>query len=268
MTRAHTAERPVPHGIILEDYTDDEELGLLRSGKEADVHLIRRSGPAGACLLAAKRYRPAAERGFKNDMAYRAHRRIDGLVRDGTRRRRPKQGRGLQVAMDKRTEFGRRKLEERWIQAEWDSLDALWQAGAPVPYPVDRLDNGFLMEFVGDAEQAAPRLVDARVAAVELPPLYEQVRAALRTFVGAGLVHADLSPYNTLLWEGRIWIIDVPQAVELLTNEDAMDFLHRDVCNIVAWFRRRGMDVDPEDLFAELANAAFDVRMEDLYRAR
>ena len=65
-----------------------------------------------------------------------------------------------------------------------------------------------------------------------------------------------------------MWIIDVPQAVELLTNEGAMDFLHRDVTNITTWFVRRGLDLDPEDLFAELANLAFDVRMSDLYRAR
>jgi RIO kinase 1 len=268
MSHADIVERPLPPGIILENYTEDAEIGLLKSGKEADVFLVERSGPAGSCLLAAKRYRPAEQRGFRNDAAYRSDRRIDGLVRDGARRRRPKGGRGVQLAMDKRTEFGRSVLAKSWIQAEWDSLDALWQAGVPVPYPVAHLDDGILMEYVGDAEQAAPRLVDARVPAAALPPLYEQLRAAMRSIVEAGLVHADLSPYNTLVWHDRLWIIDVPQTVGLLTNEDAMDFLHRDVFNMVAWFNRRGLDLDPEDLFVELVNLAFEVRMEDLFRAR
>jgi RIO kinase 1 len=30
------------------------------------------------------------------------------------------------------------------------------------------------------------------------------------------------------------------------------DFLHRDAVNVCAWFERRGLDVDAEDLFADL----------------
>ena len=94
MTRIDEHARPVPAGIITEDYTEDEEIGLLKSGKEADVFLIRRHGRERSCLLAAKRYRPVEQRAFRNDAIYRAHRRIDGLVRDGDRLRRPKAGRG------------------------------------------------------------------------------------------------------------------------------------------------------------------------------
>ena len=44
-------------------------------------------------------------------------------------------------------------------------------------------------------------------------------------------MHADLSAYNLLWWEGRLVAIDLPQAVELTTNTDAYDLLHRDVAN-------------------------------------
>ena len=260
--------RPLPPGLITENYIEDVELTRLKSGKEADVFVVERRGPAGSCLLAAKRYRPAEHRAFKNDAAYRSHRRIDGFVRDTDGMRRRKQGRSLQLAMDKKTSYGRQKLEERWIQAEFDMLTRVWEAGAPVPYPVERLSDGLLMEYVGDYEQAAPRLVDARPSREDLADLYEQTTEALRGFVRAGVVHADLSPYNMLVWEGRIWVIDLPQAVTLLENSSATDFMHRDVFNVGAWFQRRGLDIDPEDLFVTLVNEAFDLSMKDLFRAQ
>lgn len=260
--------RPLPPGMILENYTEEIEVGRLKSGKEADVFVVERRGPAGSCLLAAKRYRPVEHRAFRNDAAYSAHRRIDGLVRDTDGRRRPKGGRGMQRAMDKRTAFGREVLSQRWIQEEFDVLTTLWEAGAPVPYPVERLSDGVLMEYVGDEEQAAPRLVYVRPDPGELADFWQQMAEALRTFVRAGIVHADLSPYNVLVWEGALWVIDLPQAMPLLVRDDAMDFLHRDVVNVGTWFARRGLDVDPEELFVDLVNEAFDLSMQDLFRAR
>jgi len=260
--------RPLPPGIILENFVEDVEVGRLKSGKEADVYVVQRIGPAGECLLAAKRYKPLAQRAFRNDAAYTAHRRIDGFVRDIGGWRRPKQGRGTQRAMDKKSAYGKEVLEERWIQTEFEMLTKAWEAGAPVPYPVERLSDGVLMEYVGDVDRAAPRLVDARPPTDQLPDLYRQVGDAMRRFVQAGVVHADLSPYNILLWHGQIWIIDLPQAVPFLGVDAATDFLHRDVINVGEWFVRRGLEIDPEDLFAELVSEAFELTMKDLFQAR
>jgi RIO kinase 1 len=253
--------------MITEDYTEDEEIGLLKSGKEAEVYLFRRHGRDRSCLLAGKRYRPVDQRAFRNDAIYRAHRRIDGLVRDGDRLRRPKAGRSTQLAMDKRTDYGMKVLAERWIDAEYETLTTLWNAGAPVPYPAGRLDDGILMEFVGDEDYAAPRLVDARIDRAALPALFEQLRVAMRTFVAAGIVHADLSPYNTLLWNGELWIIDLPQAVTVLDNAAATDLLHHDVTTMCAWFTRKGLDVDAEQLFVDLVIEMSDLQMRDLFHA-
>jgi RIO kinase 1 len=267
MTRTEDG-RPVPSHIITEDYTHDEEIGLLKSGKEADVYLVRRYGRDRSCLLAAKRYRPVEQRAFRNDAIYTAHRRIDGLVRDGDRLRRPKAGRSTQLAMDRRTAYGRKVLAEGWIEAEYGTLRTLWAAGAPVPFPVQRLDDGMLMEFVGDDEQAAPRLVDTRVPAQELAGLFEQIREALLVFTRAGVVHGDLSPYNILVWDGRIWVIDLPQAVAILATEAATDLLHRDVMNVAAWFARKGAAVEADDVFVQMVNEMFDLQMSDMFKAR
>jgi RIO kinase 1 len=73
----------------------------------------------------------------------------------------------------------------------------------------------------------------------------------------AGLVHGDLSPYNTLAAGDRLVIIDLPQMVDLVGNPRGMDFLLRDCANMCAWFRSRGLEVDEQELFGELMAHAF-----------
>ena len=265
MTRIYESARPAPAHIPIDEYEADIELGLLKTGKEADVYLVERTSPAGSCLLAAKRYRPPEHRGFKNDAAYRAHRRVTGMVRDRGDRRMSVAGRNLQKAMDQRSSYGRKAIADQWISTELEMLERLYNAGAPVPYPVMRLEDGILMEYVGDEETAAPRLAQAQLDRSEIPGLFDQAREALRAFARAGIVHADLSAYNTLVWEGRLWVIDLPQAVPFLASNDATEFLHRDVMNLCSWFVRKGMDLDPEEVFVEVVNELFDYQMEDLF---
>jgi RIO kinase 1 len=52
--------------VVTELAATDTEPGVLESGKETDVHLLRRGLPDGSreCLLAAKRYRGAEHRMF------------------------------------------------------------------------------------------------------------------------------------------------------------------------------------------------------------
>jgi len=62
----------------------------------------------------------------------------------------------------------------------------------------------------------------------------------------------DLSAYNLLWWEERLWFIDFPQSIDIAANLQGLDFLHRDVLNVADWFDRRGFAVDAEELFADL----------------
>ena len=84
-----------------------------------------------------------------------------------------------------------------------------------------------------------------------------QVIEILGQFTRAGLVHGDLSAYNLLVHEGRVIVIDLPQIVDVISNPNGLDFLHRDCVNIADWFTRRRIDCDGEALFAELVGELY-----------
>jgi RIO kinase 1 len=126
-----------------------------------------------------------------------------------------------------------------------------------VPLPIRRTGDRFLLELIGDPQtgEAAPRLVQSRPDPADLLDLWAQTRRLLEGLVDAGVAHGDFSPYNLLVHDGRVVMIDLPQAVDLLAHPGGLDLLHRDCTNVATWFRRRGLpdDVaDPEALFADL----------------
>jgi len=247
--------KPWPSWVVTSSAAIDTDLGVLKTGKEADVFLVERAvpdDPDQACLLAAKRYRTADHRLFRRDGAYTEGRRVRNS-RDGR-------------AMAGKTDFGRAVEADLWAQAEWSALKRLFEAGVPVPYPVELDGREILMEFIPDAEAgamvAAPRLHQVRPKAAQLEMLFDQLLGALRTMAGLGVVHGDLSPYNTLVADAgeripRLVIIDVPQLVDLAANPNAVDFLHRDCSNMAQWFTSKGRPVDADELLADVLGHAW-----------
>jgi RIO kinase 1 len=235
---------PIPHWVVTDRNALDTELGILKSGKEADVHLVRRalSIEAGReeCLLAAKRYRGSEHRMFHRDAGYQ----------EGRKTRKSRDSR----ALAKRTAYGREVAAGQWAAAEFDALTRFWALGAPVPYPVQLLGTELMLEFIGDPHgAAAPRLAQCRPAAADLADLFGQCVDALRLLAGAGFAHGDLSAYNLLVHEGRLVVIDVPQVVDLFANPQGPTYLERDCANVCRWFAARGLDTPELDhLFGDL----------------
>jgi RIO kinase 1 len=233
--------QPRPDWVITELSAIDTELGILKTGKEADVHLVRRAMPGGReSLLAAKRYRPAEHRMFHRDAGYQ----------EGRRTRRTRDTR----AMARRTTYGRDLLSGQWAGAEFEALSSLWRVGAPVPYPVQLSGTELMLEFIGDDDgTAAPRLAQCRPSPAALSELFGQCVAAMRLLARAGYAHGDLSAYNLLVHRGRLVMIDLPQVVDLVANPQGQDFLHRDCENVCRWFAGRGLrTVEFEHLFGDL----------------
>ncbi|MBP2477146.1 RIO kinase 1 [Crossiella equi] len=229
LSRSERGPWPQPEWLVTHPDTTDVELGILKTGKEADVHLIERTGADGTtCLLAAKRYRKREHRMFHRDAGY-----LDGRKVAESRQMR---------AMTHRTAFGRDVISAQWAVAEFAALSKLWQAGAPVPYPVQLSDTELLLEFLSEADgTAAPRLAQLRPEADELRGLWRQLVQALLDLAALGLTHGDLSPYNLLVHRGRLVLIDLPQAVDLVANPQAATYLDRDVRGVCDWFRSRGL---------------------------
>jgi RIO kinase 1 len=239
---------------------EDVARGTLKSGKEAEIFLVeRRFERSGPRLLAHKRYRlryPGKDElrleGFSNSTSFRRH----AMYREGwnvdARDRRA-------MAAGNKSRHGQALAADLWPIQEWAILRRAWSAGVGVPYPVQQTDDGLLMEFIGDQSEmvAAPKLVQAGLGADALASAWHQLLGSLIALTMAGLVHADLSAYNLLWWEGRLVLIDLPQAVEFTTNPDAFELLHRDVSNVGEWFGRRGVAVDVEALYAELVSVAW-----------
>jgi RIO kinase 1 len=113
------------------------------------------------------------------------------------------------------------------------------------------------MEFIGDGRTAAPRLAETRPDEDELDSLWEQASEALRRMTELGFAHGDLSPYNTVVHDGRLVVLDLPQVVDIYANPLGMGFLTRDVENLGSWFTARGLPrTEVEDLVNELSAIA------------
>jgi RIO kinase 1 len=229
-TPSERGPAPHPPWLVTELGATDTELGILKTGKEADVHLIRRGVPGTdrSCLLAAKRYRDAGHRMFHRDNQYLEGRR----VRDSRVNR----------AMENRTSAGREMISTQWANAEFASLCWLYQAGITVPYPVQKLGTEILLEFIGEPDgTAAPRLAEVRPQPDELVGLWHQLVESMLVLASHGLAHGDMSAYNLLLHRGRLVMIDVPQVVDVIANPRGVHFLDRDAANVAAWFTARGL---------------------------
>jgi RIO kinase 1 len=239
--------KPRPDWVRTEDGAVDTELGILKTGKEADVYLVRRAIPDTdkISVMAAKRYRDGQHRLFHRDAGYL----------EGRRMRRSRENR----AMTNRTAFGKEVIAGQWATAEFGALSRLWLIGQEsglvrVPYPVQLDGTEVMLEFIGDWDtgEAAPRLAQVRAEPDELRDLWEQMTDALSVMARAQVAHGDLSPYNTLVHEGRLVLIDLPQIVDVIANPQGADFIARDVNNVASWFAARGLEVEPEALLERL----------------
>jgi RIO kinase 1 len=233
---------PVPQWVITEAAARQEDLGMLKSGKEADVHLVERHLGDAVNVVAAKRYRGFEDRLFRNDARYRSSRRTGDSRTDR--------------AMAKGTGAGLAFRAHQWVTTEFEVLGRLWSAGASVPYPIQLMGNEIMLELIGPPDQVAPRLAQAGITDAEAQALWPQVIDNLHLMVRAGVVHGDLSAYNLLAYGERIVFIDFPQSVDPIAHPEGLSLLERDVLNITAWFSKRGVGVDASQLVADLISEA------------
>jgi RIO kinase 1 len=199
----------------------DTVVRQLKSGKEADVYVVR----CGGETCAAKIYKEANKRSFRQAVDYTENRKV----------RNSRQAR----AMSKRTTYGRQQQEAAWQSAEVDALYRLAAAGVRVPRPSNFHDGVLLMELVADEHgDAAPRLNDLDFSEAQALEHHATLIGEVVRMLCAGVVHGDLSEFNILLAADGPVIIDLPQAVDAAGNNHAPRMLLRDVHNLRTYFGR------------------------------
>ncbi|KAK4150466.1 RIO1 family-domain-containing protein [Chaetomidium leptoderma] len=140
-----------------------------------------------------------------------------------------------------------RKMVKLWAEKEFRNLRRLHAAGIACPEPLMLKLHVLVMEFLGDKRgYAYPRLRDARLTGDDVDEqrhnLYTQLLGIMRRlYQVCSLVHADLSEYNILYNDKRLYIIDVSQSVEH-DHPRALEFLRMDIKNVGDFFRRQGVD--------------------------
>ncbi len=226
---------------LIENGLIDEVMHSLKSGKEAAVYVVR-SGTESCC---AKVYKEAGQRSFRQSVLYQEGRK----VRNSRRAR----------AMEKGSSYGRKEQESTWQSAEVTALYRLSEAGVRVPRPYNFIDGVLLMELVTDVDgNPAPRLNDLEMVPEQARTYHNFLISQIIRMLCDVLIHGDLSEYNVLIGSDGPVIIDLPQAVDAVGNNNARMMLERDVSNMANYFGR----------FApELLTTAYGKEMWKLYQS-
>src|SRR5260370_40072066 len=151
---------------FIADGSITDVLHVVRSGKEATVYCCRGAASSNGDLVAAKVYRPLERRNFHNDAVYQKG-------RDAAFSRRDK------LAMAKKTRHGRDLQYGTWINAEFQTMRTLFDAGADVPEVFARSSGAILMEYFGDEHNPAPMPFRA-------PLNRDEAEASLRRILSTG----------------------------------------------------------------------------------
>jgi RIO kinase 1 len=140
-----------------------------------------------------------------------------------------------------------RAMVKVWAEKEMRNLKRLYAAGIPTPEPVYLRSHVLVMSFLGDKKGwSAPRLRDVEFSKEEADEkwrgCYFQLLAYYRImYQKCRLVHGDLSEYNVLYHQNKLWIIDVSQSVEH-DHPRSLEFLRMDIKNVSDFFARKSVD--------------------------
>jgi len=134
-----------------------------------------------------------------------------------------------------------RSLIYTWAQKEFKNLRRAKEAGVNVPEPLAVQKNVLIMEFIGKNGERASLMKETTLDDPE--KVFKILLTYLRRlYLKGGLVHADLSEYNIMMWKGKPVIFDVAQSV-LVKHPMADKFLRRDLENLHKYFKRKVPDI-------------------------
>lgn len=155
------------------------------------------------------------------------------------------------------------QIIQTWALKEFKNLQRAFEQGIQVPQPFLVRRNILCMEFIGSQGHPAPQLRQCKsLSDDEVQSAYHKIFEQLELlWTKANLVHGDLSPYNILYDHGKLFIIDMGQAV--LTSHNYADaFLLRDIENLLYYFTEFNIEIqDTEVLFEKITHRVPDMEL-------
>ena len=163
-----------------------------------------------------------------------------------------------------------RAMVKVWADKEMRNLKRIYGAGIPCPEPLYLRLHVLVMSFLGSRKGVpAPRLKDIELEGADVQErwtgLYRQLLGYMRRmYQVCKLVHADLSEYNILFHDEKLWLIDVSQSVEH-DHPRSLEFLRMDVRNVTDFFAKKGVDTLSErTVFGFVVSAEGSVELEKM----
>ncbi len=141
-----------------------------------------------------------------------------------------------------------------WCRKEFGNLEIAQLAKVSAPKPIMFNGSILALSFVGDPETGnpAPQLKDVELENPDA--VLSLIIKNIAKLYTAGLVHSDMSEYNILIDKGKPVFIDFGQAV-VTRHPKAMDFLRRDISNIVQYFAKAyGIKRDPHAILDSITS--------------
>ena len=142
---------------------------------------------------------------------------------------------------------GTKNLVYLWAKKEFRNLSQCYDAGIPVPKPIQVSNNVLAMSFIGQNGTPAKSLL---VSDVDENDYAQAILLLKDLYTKANLVHGDFSEYNIFKTTTGLIVFDLGSAVDL-RHPNAQEFLKRDINNITRFFNKRGVTVEDTDILLE-----------------
>uniref|UniRef100_A0AC35TIR0 Serine/threonine-protein kinase RIO3 n=1 Tax=Rhabditophanes sp. KR3021 TaxID=114890 RepID=A0AC35TIR0_9BILA len=153
-----------------------------------------------------------------------------------------------------------RNVLEIWSEKEYLNLKRLNKEGINAPQPIFHAKNVMIMRMVG-GDSPALKLKNLTFEDEDSKQdIFQDVKQILiDMYKKCKLVHGDLSEFNLLYDEGKVYVIDVSQSMDL-SHPRALNYLVRDIQNVLSFFTNIGTTNLPRasELFVQITDLEID----------
>ncbi len=140
-----------------------------------------------------------------------------------------------------------------WTEREYFNLKNAYDNKVNVPKPIDQENNVIIMELIGK-EGIPKKTLKYDTNNDNILEIYNQCIVNLNNLIyNAKLVHADLSEYNIIFYNKKVYFFDMGQSVST-KYEKAKEFLNRDLNNLIKFFNNNGIDKNISQFKEEIKN--------------